>query len=288
MYRDGKLIAVYKLDRPGHQSLAGCANACILNWRLHSSGNAWDTDCSESQNSHCPMTSGVIVADRMCEAFVFNRLTSSCSLFSSEQPLKLRKSKNKWSGTLKCSDVDSIHDWASSVVGRMPPSPPPPPPPPPPSPPPPPPAYRYIRWTITNLTGPNPNSVQASQINLYIQNVLWTVPDASVSSTNPGGRNPVGEEPKNLVDGSVLKKWLDFNIISGSSITQSIILIDLSVQKSVTGYNWYTANDVPQRDPISWKLEGSTDSSSWVLLDSVQNYPTTDTRFALAYTKQPF
>eukprot|EP00889_Picochlorum_renovo_P008499 jgi/Picre1/35529/NNA_002990.t1 len=95
MYRDGDIIAVYKLDRPGHGSLAGCADACLLNWRLtNDMSQALDTDCSLDENT--------------------------------ERSLKLTGSSNFWSGKLMCEDMNNIHDWAESIVSRV--SPPPPPP----------------------------------------------------------------------------------------------------------------------------------------------------------------
>eukprot|EP00204_Picochlorum_oklahomense_P003379 CAMPEP_0118806976 /NCGR_PEP_ID=MMETSP1161-20130426/33861_1 /TAXON_ID=249345 /ORGANISM="Picochlorum oklahomensis, Strain CCMP2329" /LENGTH=120 /DNA_ID=CAMNT_0006736261 /DNA_START=73 /DNA_END=432 /DNA_ORIENTATION=+ len=119
MYRDGDIIAVYKLDRPGHGSLAGCADACLLNWRLtDDTRQALDTDCSLEINSHCPMTSGILVADRKCEAFMFNRLTSVCTLLSARQSLRLTRSSNFWSGKLICEDMSSVDDWAEGVVSR--------------------------------------------------------------------------------------------------------------------------------------------------------------------------
>ena len=133
MYRDGDVIAVYKLDRPGHSSLAGCADACLLNWRLRDDIVKLDTVCSLQTNSHCPMTSGVIVADRKCEAFMFNRQTSVCTLLSAEQSMTLTQSSNFWSGKLVCEDMTSVDDWAEGVVSRRSPPPPSPPPPPPPS-----------------------------------------------------------------------------------------------------------------------------------------------------------
>eukprot|EP00889_Picochlorum_renovo_P002052 jgi/Picre1/29082/NNA_004475.t1 len=113
MYRDGDIIAVYTLDRPGHGSLAGCADACLLNWRLtDDETQALDTDCSANGNSHCPMTTGLIVADRKCEAFMFNRLTGVCSLLSGEGSMRLTGSSNFWSGKLICDDMSSVDDWA--------------------------------------------------------------------------------------------------------------------------------------------------------------------------------
>lgn len=126
VYRDGDIIAVYKLDRPGHSSLAGCADACLLNWRLTlDTSQALDTDCSVSD--HCPMTTGILVADRKCEAFMFNRITGVCTLLSAEQSTKLVRSSKFWSGKLIYEDMTSVDDWTQGVISRR--SPPPPSPP---------------------------------------------------------------------------------------------------------------------------------------------------------------
>lgn len=123
MYRDGDIIAVYTLDRPGHGSLAGCADACLLNWRMTAdTTQALDTDCSVE--SHCPMASGILVADRKCEAFMFNRQTGVCTLLSAERSMRLTRSSNFWSGKVICEDMSSVDDWAEGVVSRR--SPPPP------------------------------------------------------------------------------------------------------------------------------------------------------------------
>eukprot|EP00889_Picochlorum_renovo_P006938 jgi/Picre1/33968/NNA_001445.t1 len=145
MYRDGDIIAVYKLNRPGHSSLAGCADACLLNWRLtDDESQALDTDCSVSD--HCPMTSGILVADRKCEAFMFNRITGVCTLLSAKESLKLTRSSNFWSGKLICEDMSSLDDWAQGVVSRRS-----PPPPSPPSPPPPPPMTQ-VTWPASAIS----------------------------------------------------------------------------------------------------------------------------------------
>jgi alpha-L-fucosidase 2 len=42
---------------------------------------------------------------------------------------------------------------------------------------------------------------------------------------------------------------------------------------SPTGYRLTSAEDVPARDPRTWKLEGSTDGKAWVLLDEHKDEP---------------
>ena len=46
--------------------------------------------------------------------------------------------------------------------------------------------------------------------------------------------------------------------------------IDLGKAQEVPGYSFTSANDVPARDPRSWKFEGSADSKSWTTLDEHQ------------------
>lgn len=166
MYRDWDIIAVYTLDRPGHGSLAGCADACLLNWRLtEDRSQALDTDCSAIGNGHCPMTSGVLVADRKCEAFMFNRLTGVCTLLSGERSMRLTGSRNFWSGKLICDDMSSVDDWAEAVVSRRSP---PPPPPPPPSP-----LLTTSGTLYKNATYIDANTVQLTQDVLAVQGLVY-------------------------------------------------------------------------------------------------------------------
>ena len=47
--------------------------------------------------------------------------------------------------------------------------------------------------------------------------------------------------------------------------------VDLGTAKQVTGYSFTSANDVPARDPKTWKFEGSTDGKTWTSIDSQNN-----------------
>ena len=53
---------------------------------------------------------------RECEAFNFNIDTGKCTLLSGQTSLKLTRSDNYWSGSLICSDLTDIQDWATQVV----------------------------------------------------------------------------------------------------------------------------------------------------------------------------
>ena len=54
-------------------------------------------------------------------------------------------------------------------------------------------------------------------------------------------------------------KWLDF--------TRGDLILTFTTQQEVAAYDWLTANDAPNRDPVKWTLEGSNDGSSWAVVD---------------------
>jgi hypothetical protein len=81
-----------------------------------------------------------------------------------------------------------------------------------------------------------------------------------------------GEVPSQLIDQDVNTKFLDIN-------AQPVVFW-FSSGVSVISYEWVTANDVPARDMISWRLDGknfSTDGA-WTTVHTVSNYGTTQSR----------
>lgn len=134
-------------------------------------------------------------------------------------------------------------------------------------------SYLYYRWRITNVSNfAVAVAVQASEF-VFQRGGVDVRPTATV--TNPGGSNPAGEEPSKLYDNSVDSKALDFNI---KTTNVSIFLYTFSTAQTFTGYRWATANDSPDRDPITWTVEGSNNNSTWTILHTVTNYSPTASR----------
>lgn len=86
-------------------------------------------------------------------------------------------------------------------------------------------------------------------------------PEIEVSS--PSGHAPGdGKTIDNSVDGSVRTKWC-VNNRSAPVVWQ----MELLSEQTIRSYALTSADDVPERDPRVWVLEGSANGSDWVALD---------------------
>lgn len=148
-------------------------------------------------------------------------------------------------------------------------------------------SYRYVKWEILEKKSAGDSCVgqsciQASEFVLLLNNnsVSWP---GGTTATNPNGANPAGEESAYVIDGNTATKWVDynFNLTSGQTSGNSNLSIDVGDGNviSFNGYKWSTANDVPDRDPISWVIYGSDDGLIWTKLDNRTSETITDTRF---------
>lgn len=131
--------------------------------------------------------------------------------------------------------------------------------------------------------------IQAAEIILYnggvaLANTGNDSPDGSIIVTNPDGYSDpdYDEGPTNAYDGDSGSKWLDFNFPSPQySVTgQSILVIQFPASVTFDSYSWVTGNDEPGRDPISWRLEVSSDGTTWTTVDTRSSLTVTDVRGA--------
>ena len=122
--------------------------------------------------------------------------------------------------------------------------------------------YRYFRFVPTALRDPGDNSVQISEFQMLLNGTRIA---GAIASETPAD-SPGGEGPAEGNDNNVDSKWLNF------SKTNARLVLDFGTATNVTGYRWATANDSDGRDPISWRVEGSHDNSTWAVLDTQTNY----------------
>lgn len=141
--------------------------------------------------------------------------------------------------------------------------------------------YIYYKFTPITLKGGSTNFIQLSELIVGLDSSRVDYTGAVAS--NPGGSSPGSEGPAQAIDNNVNTKWLDVNIKS--------LIITFPSQKISNMYTFTTANDVKERDPISWVFYGSNDGTTWTIIDTQTNYATTDVRFTqlewFQYKPQP-
>ncbi len=106
------------------------------------------------------------------------------------------------------------------------------------------------------------------------------------TATNPGGANPVGEEPDKGIDNNTSTKFLDYSGNGGSlgSVISWKLVVDFSSRRTVDAFRFCTANDVDGRDPVRWTMEGSNDNVNWRTIHT-QSTDAAVTTSRLTYTQ---
>jgi hypothetical protein len=124
--------------------------------------------------------------------------------------------------------------------------------------------YRYYRFAPTDLrNADSANSVQISEFQMLFDGNRIE----GATASNPGGNSPGGEGPQQGNDNDVGSKWLDFTKFTP-------LVLDFGVTTDVNGYRLATANDGEERDPVSWRIEGSHDNVNWMVIDEQTGHPT--------------
>ena len=142
--------------------------------------------------------------------------------------------------------------------------------------------FRYLRIIVNALRG-NTTVFQVSEIKILSKSGESMPWPAETLVTSTMEETSEAESPKKLIDGSVETKFCSVHFSTGAQID-----IDLKSnildRKEYTSWQWFTANDSPERDPVSFELQGSVDGSDFLTLDLVTNASITTTRNILAYT----
>lgn len=95
-----------------------------------------------------------------------------------------------------------------------------------------------------------------------------TTPPAGSDITNYGGTvtsqysdSPAGEDITKLIDNSTSTKYL-------TQHAAAWVQFQSSTATAVVSYSITSANDVPNRDPRNWNLQGSNNGTSWTTLNT--------------------
>ncbi|MCX6875879.1 MAG: hypothetical protein NTW21_19020 [Verrucomicrobia bacterium] len=127
--------------------------------------------------------------------------------------------------------------------------------------------FRYYRFVPTQLRNPGDNSVQLAEFQMLFNGTRL----GGASASNPGGNSPGDQSPLEGNDNNLDTKWLDFT-------KYTPLVLDFGVSTDANGYRWATADDSDGRDPLSWRVEGSHDGTSWLVMDTVNGFATPTAR----------
>lgn len=183
---------------------------------------------------------------------------------------------------------------------------PPSPPPSPPSPPPTPPGNMEYEFIFTEVRSRHDDGshdgIQLSAIALFDQNGDLALVE---SVANPEGDNPPNQQPENLVKYQRLGYTSSDNVYAGFGAVasskwhddnfdvleqRSTLRIVLRKPAHIQSYLFVTANDVPRRDPISWKFRAIEVGGSRLLIHEVNGASpplTRNTPYAIQALIQP-
>ncbi|MBQ2624505.1 MAG: hypothetical protein IJG18_05345 [Kiritimatiellae bacterium] len=152
---------------------------------------------------------------------------------------------------------------------------------------------RYWRFKVDDIRG-NPDMMQFSEVKLlsFGTNVTGAASVTYDTVHNPEKSNggipfKDAERPELAYDNNTSSKWLDYR--AGKKESQEVrdsvwLKFDFGENGMlVTGYEWWTAGDASERDPVSWRLQRSDDGENWEDVDVQTGYDVTTSRKALAY-----
>ena len=146
--------------------------------------------------------------------------------------------------------------------------------------------FRFYRLAIDGTKG-KANSMQLSEVEL-VDAQRGVVSADSFKLTFDRGGSPDGETPAQAIDGDRNTKWLDFRAASGakpSLRTRVWLQFEFDKPTKLSGYRWYTANDFENRDPNAWRLLGSNDGATWIVIDIVRGFRAPSSCGALAVSR---
>ena len=120
--------------------------------------------------------------------------------------------------------------------------------------------YYYV---VTALIFANEGgaSAQASATPAFSSTLVSRATGGTSSTNNQGGTN---ETVSQIFDGSVSTKWYE----AAPSGVWAEYQFPNGFAWTITQYRISSANDVPQRDPAAWMLQGSNDGSTWTTVDT--------------------
>ena len=131
------------------------------------------------------------------------------------------------------------------------------------------PASAGYRVTFTRIRGAGSihrhPEVQLSELNLFDADGI-SILSPNVVATNPaGGVVHPQQTAAKAVDGRVDTKWVDGKFEANGYA--SVLELKLPTARAAASYQFWSANDVVHRDPVSWTMEVRLSDGGWAKID---------------------
>jgi len=120
---------------------------------------------------------------------------------------------------------------------------------------------RFVRFSPVQLRALTADDLfkpvaQLAEFTPYFHNTRTSLETASAYA--PDGDFPPLESPAQAIDNDPGTKWLDFQ--------SSAFTVEYADREKMDTFTLTTANDLDSRDPVGWRLEGSMDGTTYVLI----------------------
>lgn len=131
--------------------------------------------------------------------------------------------------------------------------------------------WRYIKFVPTASRKSGGKNITVSKIRLYEDGVI-IVPDGAESNYTES----LSEGPENLLGDDLGLSWSTSKInavnSSGAALDAPHVIISIADIAHVDTYEILSGNSSADEDPVSWSIYGSTNNSSWTLIDLKHQY----------------
>jgi len=121
-------------------------------------------------------------------------------------------------------------------------------------------SYDKYRLIFPQLRNQEAIAFQLAELQLRNQNGNNILSFDDIISPTENSQSPAGEEAINLIDGVIHNKHLNFNTKNPG------VVINLKKSEAVSTMTLYSANDIPDRDPIYYKLEGGIGNGAYEIV----------------------
>lgn len=143
----------------------------------------------------------------------------------------------------------------------------------------------HVKWVLLGIRtrSLSENIIQVGEFELYDKNnQLLTY--SSINATLGSGTTPTYEmtpyqqTPDKMIDGDATTKMSCTNFTTTCNGLEIVMELMNSINlRDIKQYRYITADDVPERDPVTWDLYVSSDGIDWVLISQQVNDTTIPT-----------